>query len=1065
MRKIALDRIPTFSLILIMVVLMVIGAALIPMIQLAYQPTPKQGGEFSISVYWGGASAQVIEQEIVSRIEGGVATVVGIEEITSRSQEEHGIVYITLKDGENIAAKRFEISSMLKHIAESLPEGAGYPQLNGGNINSSVINQRRLLTYVINSDLTQNQISEAINESIKPHIEEIEGVKSVWVSGAQPIYLDVEYDPIVLESYGINGRDIASAIKNFLGRSSIIGDIDRVNSSGIKERVTLLLNAEQGDDLGALPLGLFGERMVYLRDVAHITSKSRWADRYFRINGMSTINMNINVDGDANVISMSDRLQKRVCELEKGLDDGIYITMTSDAAENIRAELYRLIGRTLLSLLILFLFVLITSRSFRYLAIIAVTLIANILIAVILYYIFDIELHLFSLAGVAVSFGLIIDTSIVMVDHYCHYRNRAIFIAILAALLTTIGSLTIIFFMPDYINADLTDFVMVIMVNLTVSLVVSLLFVPAIIERWGVSPPRKISRRRRFTVRWSRLYTRYIDFTQRRKWIYITLMVLSFGVPLHLLPSELGKTKRGEEPREMEWYEELYNKTFGGELYKRRLKDPLEMALGGSMRLFSTTLNSRTYAQRDRETRLQITANLTEANDGDGNGAILNNKMIEMERFLTQFDLISRFETNIDGASGRITVQFADSIQKSSFPFELEAAVISHALGIGGVDWSTTGVSERGFSNSLNLGQRSYSIEFTGYNYQLLREQAERYAAIVSQSSRVEDVVVEDGRYYGGNMRADKGLALNYDMERVSIDGIDLARAHSALAELFTKERVGEWRSGNQKFDIDYRSIQRDKFDLWSLFNRYITVDDRQVRFSHISSIDERNARQVISKLNQEYTISVAFNYIGSYQAADNYTNTIIDEANATLPIGFRAKNRSWGWYHDSGVQYWLILIIVVIIFFMCSILFESLGAPLVIISLIPLSFIGTFLTFYILKIDFGTGGFASLVMLSGLVVNAAIYLMYEYNSLRHSATQPNLVKLYIRAYNHKIIPVLLTILSTLLGLLPFLLDREQESSSFWSSFAIGSMSGLLFSIIALVLFMPILMNLKDEKI
>ena len=111
------------------------------------------------------------------------------------------------------------------------------------------------------------------------------------------------------------------------------------------------------------------------------------------------------------------------------------------------------------------------------------SLFANVLIAVIFFYLFDIELNLISLAGVAVSFGIMIDTTIVMVDHYSYYRNRSVFIAILAALLTTIGSLVVIFFMPDYVKGTLNDFATIIIINLCVALFVALFFVPAIIDR------------------------------------------------------------------------------------------------------------------------------------------------------------------------------------------------------------------------------------------------------------------------------------------------------------------------------------------------------------------------------------------------------------------------------------------------------------------------------------------------------------------------------------------------------------------------------------------------------
>lgn len=129
-------------------------------------------------------------------------------------------------------------------------------------------------------------------------------------------------------------------------------------------------------------------------------------------------------------------------------------------------------------------------------------------------------------------------------------------------------------------------------------------------------------------------------------------------------------------------------------------------------------------------------------------------------------------------------------------------------------------------------------------------------------------------------------------------------------------------------------------------------------------------------------------------------------------------------------------------------------------------AFIGTFLTFYFGGINFGTGGFASLVLLCGLVVNSGIYIINEYNNLQNIYSKQKFLKskitLYIKAYNHKIIPVFLTILSTVLGLIPFLTDGD--TNEFWFSFAIGTSGGLIFSIIALIFIMPIFMSLEKNS-
>lgn len=1066
-----LERIPAFSLILIMTVLMVVGAALIPLLRIAYYPSPKQGKQLSVSFSWPGASPQVIEQEITSKIEGMVSSVIGVAKTSSVSSQGNGTVTVELKKNANVSAVRFEISSLLKQVTGKLPEGAGYPYLSGGDVGGLKRNTQQVLSYIINADMDPTNIQDYVERHIKPYLTQIDYVREVSVGGAAPSYLDIEYNPVELQNYGLTPDIIASELQNFLGRRSIVGDVDRTDSYGNKERITLLLETGQlGSDIGKTPLTTVGGKIIYLGDITKLDYKKRQETSFFRINGLNTIYLSISADTEVNIIKASAELRKRMEIIQASLNEGFYVTLTNDAAQEVRGELIKLIKRTFLSLLILFLFIWIASRSGRYLSVIVLALFANILIAVIFYYLFDIELNLISLAGIAVSFGIMIDSTIVMVDHYSYYRNRSVFIAILAALLTTIGSLVIVFFMPEYVKGALNDFSAIIIINLAVALFVALFFVPAIIDRNGLTHrlKKKNYRHYRRVVRWNLFYSRYIIYTQKRKWIYLAIFILAFGIPVHLLPPRLGQSvhsRQNQEKQEQKWYEKAYNKTIGSEFYQNTLRQPIEKALGGTLRLFSSVQSSRTFTQGDREVKLYISATLTE----EGDATLLNQKVWQMDRFLAGFKEIKRFVTRIDGRSGSIEVEFTDKDQEGSFPRYLEAQVSAEALLIGGVDWSTTGVGGRGFSNSLGLGRKSHRIGLSGYNYDRLYKYAEVVAKKISTNKRVSNIGIELGNpnYWGKMDEPTSELYIKYDMEKVALYNLDLTQGYSALASLMNEGTIGTYRNKDQRIAIDYHSSERDKFDAWHLMNSYLTVGDQQICYAHIGEVGKRNAGIRITKNNQEYALQVAFDFVGSYELSDKFIEQTTAEVNTLLPIGFHTINESFGWYNDQGSQYWLILLIVIIIFFTCSILFESLRQPLMIISLIPISFIGTFLTFYFSGINFGTGGFASLVLLSGLVVNAAIYIVNEYNGIRkhnpERSNRINPVRIYVKAYSHKIIAILLTVLSTVLGLIPFLIDGP-KAEAFWFSFAIGSIGGLLFSIIALVFFMPILVPLSRRQ-
>jgi multidrug efflux pump subunit AcrB len=179
--------------------------------------------------------------------------------------------------------------------------------------------------------------------------------------------------------------------------------------------------------------------------------------------------------------------------------------------------------------------------------------------------------------------------------------------------------------------------------------------------------------------------------------------------------------------------------------------------------------------------------------------------------------------------------------------------------------------------------------------------------------------------------------------------------------------------------------------------------------------------------------------------------------------MGYTIKNEHdyWYWSRENSKQYSLLLLIFVIVYFMCSILFNSLRQPFSIIFVIPISFIGIFLTFYLFRLNFDQGGFASFVLLCGLSVNANIYIINEYNNILKSRNISPL-KAYIKAWNAKISPIFLTVISTILGFIPFMIGQYKEA--FWYPLAAGTIGGLIVSLIGTFCFLPLFMGVAKQK-
>lgn len=1054
-------KVSNFTLLLVLAILMTVGAALIPRIDVADNPRPRQGKTLTVSFGWPGASAKVIEQNVTSRIEGLVSSVKGVESVRSESYFGWGTVTAELKKNADVSSVKFEISSLLKQVRKRLPEGVSYPTLTGGEVvneQSRKETTRLLLTYQVNSNLSDEQLKEYIERRVEPELKRLEDIRRVEVTGGVSKYVEITYAPFVLASYGLSATDMEGAIRSFIGRSDVAGEVVHEGTDRQLQRMALYLSTRKfSRPLEQMPIGTVDGKTVYLNDLATYEYKDRKPGSYFRVNGLNTIYLNIHVDAEANQIALSSKIRKQMKGIEAGLRKGVYLTKTYDGAEEKESELHKLVWRSLMSLAILLVFVWLARRDWKYLAIIFATLAANILIAIIAYWLFDIRLHIYSLAGITVSLGLVIDASVVMVDHYSYYHNRRAFLAILAALLTTIGSLIVVLWLPEFIKKDLYDFAWIIIVNLSVALLVAYLFAPALIEQlhYGSRQQGHIQHRR-LAIGWNRFYTRYIRFTQRHKWVYMVLLVLAFGIPFHALPAKWGNKEGYAWQMEQEakthtpWYEVAYNATLGSDLFQARLKRPLSKAFGGTMRLFAESLSENTYSKNEeKEMKLNIRAQMPLG----GSVQELNEKVVILENFLSQFGEIARFETRVESWGATITVEFREEAQHTSFPYRLENKVIGKVISIGGADWSTSGVSERGFSNSLNLQYRSNLIEIAGYNYDRLYRIAEDMCDYMRKNNRVVDLIIETP----GHENQEDEFYMRYDKERMTLYDFDLPATHQMLREILSGFDIAHYRDEHLSADLHLCSSAQDRFDLWHLQNSYLHVKENDTKLSDFMTIERREAKNCIPKQNQEYVLRVAFNVLGSYTYTNRYIEQVTREFNAKMPVGYRCLNTSYGWYEDNGTQWWLILLIVVIIYFVCSILFESLRLPWVIISLIPVSFIGTFLTYWLTGIEFGTGGFASLVLLSGLTVNAGIYILCEYRNMGTG------IRAYVRAYNHKIIAVFLTVLSTVFGLIPFFIDGKK--SPFWLSFAVGASGGLLFSIFALIFVMPIFLKLKIKML
>jgi HAE1 family hydrophobic/amphiphilic exporter-1 len=150
----------------------------------------------------------------------------------------------------------------------------------------------------------------------------------------------------------------------------------------------------------------------------------------------------------------------------------------------------------------------------------------------------------------------------------------------------------------------------------------------------------------------------------------------------------------------------------------------------------------------------------------------------------------------------------------------------------------------------------------------------------------------------------------------------------------------------------------------------------------------------------------------------------------------------------------WLILLAVALVFMVTSALFESLLHPFVIILSIPLSLTGVFLIFFGLGELFNEDSYMGVILLEGIVVNNSIILIHHINSKRHIGL--NLLNAIVLGTVERIRPVLMTSITTILGVLPLIINSDAEKN-FWYSFSITTIGGLAASTFFVLTVLPVM--------
>jgi multidrug efflux pump subunit AcrB len=659
------------------------------------------------------------------------------------------------------------------------------------------------------------------------------------------------------------------------------------------------------------------------------------------------------------------------------------------------------------------------------------------------------------MAGIAIAFGLLIDNAIVMLDHYRQQGNLKVFLALLAATLTTMAALLLVFLLPEADRQNLSDFAAIIAVALLASLVSSLGFTPALYTiLWGkniadAQSANGIGSGMRRLDKW---YLATIVWLYKYRRVYLTMVLIGFGLPLFLLPDTL----EGDGA-----WARLYNNTLGNSWYRQNVRPIADQYLGGALYQFRFNVFEKSGYRSPEKTKLYIQAALPFGHTPKQ----MNTLMTEVDNFLKRVDGIEKFVTEVhSGQQASVSIQFTPAAEREGLPYSLKSRLIARAVDWGGADWEVYGVG-KGFSNGGNsLDIPNFRLRIKGYNY----DQAARYAAVLAEKllkhPRIQKVNTNDQMVFWEKPKQQYFLELNQ---------VQLANAFTQPGAVYnavsglTEPAYTQTRLAYQNNYLPVQIMEQDAtdFSVHQLMHTGLKIDSmRRIKLDKAGSLELKTEANEVVRENRSYVRMVSFDYLGSSNFGSKYLEKVLAEMKPLLLPGYSIEEASYGWnWGQAKRQYGLLFLLALAVFAICAVLFGHLRQSLYIVCMIPLSFIGLFLTFAWGNFYFDQGGYAAFVLLSGLVVNAAIFIINDYNLLvkQYPAANPN--TLLIQAIKSRALTILLTTLSTCIGLAPFIWEGQQEV--FWFSFAVGAIGGLLFSLLAVAFVLPVLLWRKSIKV
>jgi HAE1 family hydrophobic/amphiphilic exporter-1 len=970
-----------------------------------------------------GTSAADIEMNVSKPLENTLNSVNNLKNITSQSRENISIITLEFEYGSDTDVATNDVRDQLEMVRSYLPEGAENPVIFKFGTDDIPI----LLLSVTSNESTK-ALYKILDDKVANPLARISGVGAVSISGTPVRELQVYCDPYKLEAYGQTIESISAVIAQE-NRNTPGGNID-IGSNTYSLRVQgEFTNISQLLDL---VIGSRDNKTVYLRDVAYVQDdvEERMQETYN--NGMSGGMIVIQKQSGSNTVEIAKKVREMLPELQAGLPSDVGLDVIMDSSENILHTINTLVETVLLTFLIVMLVVLVFLRRWRATFIIVITIPISLIASFAYLMASGNTLNIVSMSSLSIAIGMVVDDAIVVLENITKHIERgsspkqaAIHATNEVALAVMASTLTILaVFLPfTMVTSGIAGIMFrqlgwIVTIVITVSLISALTLTPMLCSRILRLDPKKGKLYAFFFAPFEKAlnkldiaYSRFVNWAVRHRKTVIVGAFLIFSGSMLLIPTI--KT---------EFFPTQDN---------ARIGINIELPIGTRQDITRDVAFRIDQAFREKYSEIKI-SNFSEGQAStDNTFAQLSDNGTHIIEF--NITLYSVGERKQKSGSERGLAEICEEMRKDleEYPEIKRFEVLA-----GG------GMSMMGGETAVDVEIYAFDFAQTDLVANEIAQRLKKYESVSQINISRKDYIPE--------------YQIEFDREKLAINGLNVTTASTFLRNRINGSVASLYREDGDEYNIRVRYAPQFRQSLEDIENIIIYNNTGQgIRIREVGQVVEHMTPPTIERKNRERVITVS-----AVAAEGAVLSDIVDAANAEMRDMDIPPEISWqlaGSYQDQQETFsdlgLLMLLIIILVFIVMAAQFESLVDPFVIMFSIPFAFVGVIIGLSVTHTPLGVMALIGLIMLMGIVVKNGIVLI-DYTILCRERGM-GVIKACVVAGKSRLRPVLMTSLSTVLGMLPLAMGRG-EGAEMWRSMGMTVAWGLSVSTLITLIIVPV---------